>query len=194
MRYEPLINRSYFQGPLTIGQSDSDAVADELQLFIEDYEPQFLLKLMGRTLYDAFYEGMRGEDPDQRWIKLSRGASFTFDPGLSGYGGGGCTQQVEFYGLLSEGFSNPIASYVFYWWERFHQVATGGLGKSVQQVVNGVRTNDAHAISAIWNQMGTVILAFYLFIDMNRADYPEFDLPHDQWWFPGIMDPFNIVF
>jgi len=79
--YEPLIDRTYFNAELTIGQADQQEVEAELLIFIRKYEYEFLLALMGMPLYTAFYTAMKEPaDPiEQKWKELAYGKWFNLD-------------------------------------------------------------------------------------------------------------------
>lgn len=74
------IDASYFVGELNIPNTDQPAVLQRLTWFIEKYEPQFLLKLMGYPLYKAFLAGINVVSPavpDIKWLNILYGAEYT---------------------------------------------------------------------------------------------------------------------
>lgn len=73
-----LIDTSYFQAELSIGQITSPAVAESMNLFIEKYEEEFLMKLLGYPLYKAFINGLAVDPVDQRWLDVLNGAEYTY--------------------------------------------------------------------------------------------------------------------
>lgn len=195
--YEPLINESFFLGPLTVGQSETTHVSDELNMYIRQHEQSFLTKLMGAGLKDAFVNGMKGEGIQDRWKKLAYGHTFTWDPIVSKFGLSGQKQQVSFTGLVcneAEGdnqmpFNSPIAQYVWFVWQQQHPFGTGGTGPTFTADKKKAYIVDRNAFAAQWNRMADTCAAFYAFMDMNAADYPEFTLATDQWWYPAFMNP-----
>jgi len=220
--YEPFIDRTYFIGPITIGQVDQQAVEDELNLFIRKHEYEFLVQLLGLPLYKSFYEGMQGNAVDERWKAMAYGSFFLLDVNTvkTGYkrnsmGGSYCIPVGEYYdqmpvsykGLvkrpdgdentdfLSAGYGaeSPIAKYVYYYWMMSHASVSGGTGESIQQVQNGQAiTNNRKMINA-WNEMCNEVETFYFFLDMHIADYPEFNLIPDARFSPLPINEFNLL-
>ncbi len=80
------LNGTYFQGELTLpqyGRTPQSTVPGEvghqltqivgeptLEWFIERYEEEFLRKMLGNHLYNAFIEGLSVEEPLQIWVDL----------------------------------------------------------------------------------------------------------------------------
>lgn len=76
----PFIDASYFVGNLNIPNTDQQAVAEALSLFILKYEPEFLQKLLGYPLYKAFINGMNvvaPATPAQRYLDILYGKEYT---------------------------------------------------------------------------------------------------------------------
>lgn len=73
-----LIDTSYFEAELSIGQITSPAVAANMNLFIEKYEEEYLLNLLGYPLYKAFIDGLAGSPIDQRWLDILNGTDYTY--------------------------------------------------------------------------------------------------------------------
>lgn len=70
------INASYFYGNLNIAQKDQKPVADSLQIFIDQYEPEFLERVLGYELWQAFLAGLEESVIDSRWTFLRDGGAF----------------------------------------------------------------------------------------------------------------------
>jgi hypothetical protein len=49
-----LINLSFFQGEIYIGQISSVDVKENVNWFIHEYEPVYLLELLGQEIYDEY--------------------------------------------------------------------------------------------------------------------------------------------
>jgi hypothetical protein len=71
-----LIDSSYFIGPLTVAQLGQPAVANNLQLFINRAEPQFLEAALGYDLWQDFLTGLAQPVIDPRWLALLNGVQF----------------------------------------------------------------------------------------------------------------------
>lgn len=62
-----LIDRSYFIGEINIPNTHLPQVGENLDWFIEKYEPKFLRILMGYDFYQAFIDGISQVTVEQRW-------------------------------------------------------------------------------------------------------------------------------
>lgn len=221
MPYEPLIDRTYFTAELNIGQVDQPSVEEELKEYIRKYEHEFLTKVMGKELYLAFYQGMQGQIVADRWKTMAYGSSFILDAskvktGVTVTGTGQLRtipyfryydkMNVDYRGFLKRansntatdfvndgyGASSPISRYVYYWYMRYRITLTGGAGESNQQVHNGQAVNNNQKMVWAWNQMCEEVFHFYLFVDMNRALYPEYVQEPDNRFCPVPINEFNI--
>jgi hypothetical protein len=80
-----LIDKSYFVGDLNIPNTGDLPVSERLTWFIQKYEPEFLLKLLGYPLYKVFIAGLAvtpPATPDQRFIDILYGKEYTDPNGL----------------------------------------------------------------------------------------------------------------
>jgi hypothetical protein len=220
--YAPLIDRSYFEGELNIGQVNQQEVEDELVEFIRRHEYDFMVKLMGLPLYNAFYAGMQGSVIDTRWQVMAYGKFFVLDstkvktgivrdslnrwwsiPDDNYFD----KMPVSYRGLLKRpnntlndellnsgyGPTSPIAKYVYYWWMRSHATSSGGVGESIQKTHNGTTVSNTQKMCQFWNEMRQSVLDFYYFLDMNIADYPEYDIDPSGRFSPGTINQFNFL-
>jgi hypothetical protein len=72
-----LIDSSYFIGPLTVAQLGQQSVRDNLNLFINRAEPQYLEAALGYDLWQDFLTGLAQPVIDPRWLALLNGVKFT---------------------------------------------------------------------------------------------------------------------
>lgn len=72
-----IIDASYFFGNLEIGQLDEQSVQDKLNLFIDQYEPEFMESVMGYASYKAFKAGLLEDPIEEKWTNLLSGAEYT---------------------------------------------------------------------------------------------------------------------
>lgn len=72
-----LISPSYFQEPIDIGQIELPEVAAAVNVDIQKYEPDFLKKLMGYSMYKAFNIDLATIPIPARTVNLLYGAEFT---------------------------------------------------------------------------------------------------------------------
>lgn len=74
-----LIDTSYFEGDLSIGQITSPAVIASVNLFIKKYEDEFLVKLLGYPLFKSFITGLAADPVDQKWFDLLNGVEYIYN-------------------------------------------------------------------------------------------------------------------
>lgn len=76
-----LIDRTYFEGDILIANANANTtpnpVGSVVDWFIQKYEPEFLEKALGLTLYEALKVGYSQPTPDQKWIDLVQGKIYT---------------------------------------------------------------------------------------------------------------------
>lgn len=96
-----LIDSSYFLGPLTIAQLGQQSVVDDLNNFIDRFEPVIMEAALGYDFYQTFLDGITvGSDEtiDQRWLDLLNGVTFTnlsqIKKKFAGFAGGDNTMTV----------------------------------------------------------------------------------------------------
>lgn len=204
--YEPFINDAYFQGELTLGQLDYQSMSDELKLFIIKYEREFLMALLGRPLYEAFYTESQTDPLPARWVPFSYGKTFLLDVQKVKTGthidalGRYCQipdcqfydkMQLVYNGLLkgeesnanidllsnsSYGYDSPIAKYIYINWEHAHKTHTMGVGEVAATSSNGHVTTNVYKVNQVMNDLKKDVENFYFFLDMNITNYPEFNL------------------
>lgn len=220
--YVPFIDRTYFQAELEIGQVDSDTVNQELMIYIRKYEFEFLSKLMGRSLFEAWFNGMKETTPADEWKRIAYGDSFLLDQSkvvtATGVDELGRVYRiprfdfkdgmnVTYRGLLKNvevdnpfdasyagfGASSPIAKYIYFFWNRFHQSNSGGTGETVPQVHNGTIISNNQKMIWAWNEMCREVFEFYLMLDQYKEEYPEFDLPAAERFCPKQINEFNFL-
>jgi len=109
-----IIDQSYFVRRLNVPQVGNTEGLDDLNGYIEQYEPEYLKCVLGFDLWKAFNEGIDGSGlPDvQRWIDLLEGAEFSQ---------GGCTYYTLAGFVVSKTDNNRTVSGVYplvYAWNR----------------------------------------------------------------------------
>jgi hypothetical protein len=72
-----LIDRTYFVGELNIPNTSQAAIGSAVDLFIEQYEDQFLNEVLGYTLYKALKAGLQIVPVAQKWNDLIEGVEYT---------------------------------------------------------------------------------------------------------------------
>lgn len=72
-----LIDRTYFVGDLNIPNTNTTAIGELVDWFIEKYEEKFLQGVLGYSLYKAFKAGMQEDPVPQKWTDLIEGVEYT---------------------------------------------------------------------------------------------------------------------
>lgn len=72
-----LIDRTYFVGELNIPNTNQAAIGSAVDLFIEQYEDQFLNEVLGYTLSKALKAGLQVAPVAQKWTDLIEGVEYT---------------------------------------------------------------------------------------------------------------------
>jgi hypothetical protein len=220
--YDPLIDITYFSLENTVGQSEQLHVREVVDGFIRKYEFEFLQKLMGMSLFNATYTGLKGGTLNARWQAMAYGKSFHLDhskvkcfhrcspmgrveiiPNLSCY----CDEvAVNYTGLIEKtitsnttaflydgyNIASPIANYVYYYYMKNKATSTVGSGEIVSKTQNADTVNAGGKMIKEWNEMCDWCVNFYLFLDQHIADYPEYDLPVQSRFYPKKMNQFNL--
>lgn len=78
----PLVDISFFKHEIAVAQLSQQGVQENLNWFINEYEPLFLQEALGYDLFAAFVLGLQEDPIAQRWLDLRDGIEFT---NLSGY-------------------------------------------------------------------------------------------------------------
>src|ERR1700722_9823945 len=79
-----LIDASYFVADLNIPNTDNAGVLERVNWYINKYEPDVLLKMMGYPLFKAFAASLAAvapATPDPRFINLLYGIEYTNQAG-----------------------------------------------------------------------------------------------------------------
>lgn len=76
-----LIDRTYFEGDILIANANltvvTNSVGSLVDWYIQKYEPLFLEKALGLSLYEALKTGYSQPTPDQKWVDLVQGKIYT---------------------------------------------------------------------------------------------------------------------
>ncbi len=180
----PFIDGTYFIGDLDIPNTDKDYVAERIDWCINQYEPEFLQKILGYALYKAFVNGVNistttPADPDetentsedestvnadQRWLDLRDGVEYTDLVG----------ELRRWKGLIiTDKKSSFIANYVYYWYRRGTATQTTGIGEVAANAENSVNVPPVQKMVTAWNKMVDWIKELVAFLDAKVETYPE---------------------
>lgn len=156
-----IIDTSYFVGKINLPQTGNTEGAETVNQFIGNYEPDYLKRVLGYSLWKAFTDGIAGSGVvDQRWTDLLEGKEFT----------------IGAYTLAWPGFEakpSPISQYVYYQYVRDLASSMSQVGNTSPQTANADRVNSLNKMVDAWNEM--VELNYFLagFLQANKTIYPE---------------------
>lgn len=171
-----LIDDSYFRGEINIAQLSQATVRSTLAQFIEKYEPKCLKQVLGLQFAIDFMEQI---DPvsgtiEQRWLDLLNGKVYEFQG-----------RSFEWIGFVNDQKESLIANFIYFWWIRKEVQQTTGMGQVKPAGENGTITSSMNTTVRAWNEMVEWSHSLVLFLDANRAVYPE--------WKPYSMNRFWMI-
>ncbi len=128
----PIVNQSFFVGILQIPNRTSPAVLEQINLFIQRYEPIFLESLLGRVLYAS----LLANPTTPRMVDLPNGIAGT-----------------SYRGLVYNTNQSPIANYIYYQLIEYQATQTTGMGETVPKQDLAVNVSPADKMVRAWNAM-----------------------------------------
>jgi hypothetical protein len=160
-----IIDYTYFTNRLNLPQTGNTPGREDVEAYIDQYEPEYLKCVLGLDLWQAFNAGIEGSGPpsEQRFIDLLEGKDFTKD---------GCGYHWNGFKPLT-GKISPIANYVFYQYvdERVIDFTLVGNVKSTTE--NNRIADETPRLVYTWNRMVDLNRALYNFLQANKTVYPE---------------------
>lgn len=161
----PIIDTTYFQTPISIPNTDKPSVANGLSVLINMLEPELLKNLLGTYMYDVFKTNLSTNSPDQRWIDLRDGKTYTYN-----------NKQYKWQGLKEingNSKTSIIAYYVYYYHLRGKATVTTGLGEEVPKPQAGDSVDSMDKQVFAWNLMVNWGNELYQFLLAKQDEYPE---------------------
>jgi hypothetical protein len=176
-----LIDKSYFVLEINI-PTGSVPVLDRLNGFIEQYEIEFLHKVLGYPLADQFIAGYAAVPPAQKWVNLATGTTYT----LNG-------KTIKWNGLLmTTPKRSPIANYIYYWYSRDAHTKTSTMGETKAKVENSEPITPAWKMVAAWAKMQLWINDLFNFLEAHKDTYGFTRTKYDIQCEFGNINEFNI--
>lgn len=151
-----LIDYTYFKGELNIPNLSvtggvGTALQSELNEYIAEYQQQYLRRLLGDDLYEAFETGLASVTPAARWVTLR-------------------SQLID-----STNKRSPIAQYVYFCYQNSkHTVVTGSGDKTIGEG-NLQPQYPSWKMTQVFNNCVRASEKIYDWIETNKASYPEWE-------------------
>ena len=173
-----LINHTYFVGELNIPNwQNTEGIREDINALVSTYEQKYLDAAMGAEFADLFRSGIT----DERFAKLVNGGVFTISGGAFLAFNGISRKAIRFDGLANNASKrSPIASLVYYWWQRKSATTSTNSGETITEPDKAVAASANEKAKRAWNDMveqTTIlhgILSLAVDTDGNKI-YPEFD-------------------
>lgn len=137
-----IIDTSYFIRDISIPNVDSGT---RVQDYIDLYEKEVLIDLLGYTLYQEFTTAIAGS-PAQKWVDLRDGAEFSFELN-------GDTINTKWEGLKNTIKKSLIAYYVYYKLVYDGVIQLTGTGAVVSKNENSEVVDATPLMVNAWNNM-----------------------------------------
>lgn len=164
-----LINATYLWGELYVAQKSTAAVAENLNLYINKYEPEFLKQLLGVSLYDDMLVGLAvTPTPDPKWTTLR--------------------DKI----INSQAKVSPIANYVWYWMKRREVSQATGMGEVKPESENGTIVSPAGQMTRAWNEMVDLDFEFYNWFVTQLDVYGSLPYTIHQWAVEGFPSRYRL--
>jgi hypothetical protein len=172
-----IIDSTYFYGRLTIAQKDTPAVAQTLTEFIAKHESKYLEKILGYKTAKDFTSAIDAS-PAQKWVDLRDGKEFQDV----------AQQWRKWIGFKNSAKESPIANYVYYQWMANEVSNTTGIGEKKLIFANSINYSPSQKMCYAWNEMIEWHCILQLFLEVNKADYPDYILDWQNEFYYKIND------
>src|SRR3954467_13464964 len=130
------VNQSSPVGEIQIPNLSHTAALEKLTTFINKYEPQCLLKILGYPLYKVF-----GYESSQRMTDLLSGQEYT--------DGEGCLRKWQ--GIKHDTPISLIANYVYFYILKSNAAHTSGVGRVLSKPEAATAYSPADKMASAWN-------------------------------------------
>jgi hypothetical protein len=158
----PLIDQKYFVGELDIPNTDRPEVQERLNLFIAKYENELLYDLFGYQLHRDFLAGLEVNPIAEKWTNLRDGVEYT-----NRYG-----RLTKWRGLITpDRYESPIASYVYYFWNKDTYTQSVGIGEVKTKAENATVVSPMYKMIRAWNEMVKAVHELRYFLDDPSMSY-----------------------
>lgn len=165
-----IIDQTYFVLEINIAQLSNDIVSEEVDLFINRYEPDFLKRVFGVTLKNLIHDFESGTNSEERIERLVDGYTFAYEG-----------KTYEWKGLRNPDKESPIANFVFVKYIENQMSQQTGIGERKSKGENSDDHLADWRLVLAWNRI--VIMMEPLLLLLKNGEYPDYE--------PG--EPFKII-
>lgn len=145
-----IINYEYFKGLANVANVSSPEVRSALQETIDIYEPDYLKKILGKTLMESLITGLQQPTPENKWINLR-------------------SKLVDTQTKVS-----AIANYCFFFWLKLRTQDVSGIGVTGSETIDNQKIlSPVEKMIENWNESVKLAKSVWEYLDENEASYPE---------------------
>lgn len=173
-----LIDHTYFHSSINIPNIDKPAISEALTMFINEYEQDLLLSLLGLRLYNAYL----ATPTDARFIDLVNGVVYSAPEGSKKWKGLKMALAGSNYSI--------IAYYIYFLWTRNEATDTTGVGEVVNTTSNAKRVSPVDKQVFAWNKMVRWACELYDFLEAKQSVYPEWN--NHIWYELSFINNLNL--
>lgn len=142
-----LITADYFIREVNLPGNVLSGTLANITPYIEQYEREVLIDLLGYPLYKSLLVGIAAGSPDYgsvRWKRLITGHEYdiTYQ---------GVDTQVKWNGLINDEKRSLLAYFIFYYYLKDHTTFTSNRGELAGLSENAVPFNPAQRLVKSWN-------------------------------------------
>jgi hypothetical protein len=183
-----LITTSYFTANLDLPGRNAVGLSENLNLYINRYEPIFLRGVLGYAMYKllmAAYDASQEEPPvalPQRWADLLDGVEY--DVSDITYKWDGLRNST----LLT----SPIANYIYFTFRRDTETRTGNTGENKPNAQNADSATPNRKLVFAWNDMVDQMWLMKHYLDNNTDTFPEWNVYDTDPFFFTKINEFGI--
>lgn len=159
-----IIDSTYFQKRLTaIPSLNQDNIEAQLNNYLDIYDDEYRVNVLGQELSDEFIAGLGEETIDPKWLALRDGASFEYN-----------NINYKWGGFLRATKQSPIANYVMWYIVRDGNDLLTGIGVVKSTGENSEVMSPNSRMVNIYNQMVYENRILEKFLLSNESDYPNY--------------------
>ena len=140
-----LIDQSYFRGEVNLPNLDKRI--NTFNSFLDQYEKEILIDLLGLELYDLFIAGLAVQPTvDQKWLDLRDGADFDLNYN-------GRIIKLHWIGLKNLDKKSLIAYYAYHKIRKSETSTTTSVNEVRGKLENSKTVNESRKLINAWNLM-----------------------------------------